>query len=180
MMRNDSGPVTLALKEAVKMESEIQITLEEVPAGDHQANQANGIVDSVINEAQGLFRAAKDALERRHERTLDGEHPAALWLVMHAASVINRGRKDSEGFSAYRKMKGTRVQQTIAQFGECAWYLPAVTVGLDEFDMRWREGAWPRILAESGESIAGTSEGVAQARGVRRKPENVHMEQGRL
>ena len=51
-------------------------------------------------------------------------------------------------------------------------YLPALSAGRDKFDVRWREGVWLGIRAESGESIIGTNEGVVKARDFRRKPEN--------
>ena len=38
ILRSDSEPEMPALKEAVRMESELKITLEDVPVSDHQAN----------------------------------------------------------------------------------------------------------------------------------------------
>ena len=80
----------------------MEIILEEAPVGDHRAN---GPVENAVKNVHGKFRVLKDALESRHGRRLEGGHQAAPWLVMHAASVINRGRKDEEGFSAYRRWK---------------------------------------------------------------------------
>ena len=48
----------------------------------------------------------KDALESRDARRVDSEHPVVPWMVIHAASVVNRSRKDDEGFSAYRRWRG--------------------------------------------------------------------------
>ncbi len=61
----------------------------------------------------------KGALGSRHRRRIEGEHSAALWMVMHAASVINRGRKDDEGFTAYRRWTGREFAKPVAEFGEC-------------------------------------------------------------
>ncbi len=52
------------------------------------------------------------------DRRLDEEHPAAPWLVMRVASVINRGRRDSEGFAAYRRRKGNDFRLTVPEFGQ--------------------------------------------------------------
>ena len=60
----------------------------------------------------------------------------------------------------------------MADFGECVWYLPALSAGRDKFDARWRDGVWLGIRLESGESIVGASEGVAKARGFGGRPEN--------
>ena len=46
--------------------------MEEVPVGDHQAN---GLAENAIKNVQGQFRVIKDALESRHGRRIDGEHP---------------------------------------------------------------------------------------------------------
>ena len=58
-MRSDNEPAILALKEAVRRESDVEIVLEEVPVGDHQAN---GLVGNAIENVQGQFRVTKDAL----------------------------------------------------------------------------------------------------------------------
>ena len=103
IMKSDNEPAILALKEAVRRESDVEIAMEEVPVGDHQANGLAEIAENAIKNVQGQFRVIKDALESRHGRRIDGEHPVVPWMVMHAASVVNRSRKDNEGFSAYRK-----------------------------------------------------------------------------
>jgi hypothetical protein len=93
-------------------------------------------------------------------------------MVMHAASVVNRSRKDSEGFSAYRRWKGREFTKPVAEFGECVLYAPADSAGKDKFDVRWREGVWLGVRMESGESLIGTDGGVVKARDFRRKAEN--------
>ena len=106
VLRSDNEPAILALKEAVRRETNVEIVMEEAPVGDHQAN---GAVENAIKNVQGQFRVIKDALESRIKEKLNGEHPAVPWMVMHAASVMNRGRKDEEGFSAYRRWKAGSV-----------------------------------------------------------------------
>jgi hypothetical protein len=44
---------------------------------------------------------------------------------MHAASVINRGRKDREGFTPFRRWKGREFNKPVAEFGEPEHYAPA-------------------------------------------------------
>ncbi len=100
VMKSDSEPAILALKEAVRRESDVEIVMEEVPVGDHQAN---GLAENAAKNVQGQIRVIKDALESRCGRRVDGESQVAPWTVMQAASVVNRGRDDNEGFSAYRR-----------------------------------------------------------------------------
>ncbi len=61
---------------------------------------------------------------------------------MHAASVIDRRWKGEAGFSACRIWKGREFDNPVAEFGGRASYAPAVSVGNDKFNVRWKEGAW--------------------------------------
>ncbi len=113
----------------------------------------------------------KDALESSVGRRIDEEHPIVPWLVMYAASVINRGRKTHEGFTAFRRW-GRGFINPVAEFGECMRYAPVFTAGMSKLDVSWVDGVWLGIQLESGESIIGTPEGVVKARDCRRKPDN--------
>ncbi len=73
VLRGDSEPAILALRDAIRKESYVEIVLEEVASGEHQAHD---MVESVKN-LEGQLRFIKDALESRRERRLDGEHQAA-------------------------------------------------------------------------------------------------------
>ena len=131
IMKSDNEPAILALKEAVRRETDVEIVTEEVPVADHQAN---GMVENAIKNVQGQYRVIKDALESRQGRRIAGEHPVVPWMVMPAASVVNRSRKDDEGFSAYRRWKGREFTKPVAEFGECVLYAPATSAGKDKFD----------------------------------------------
>ncbi len=67
----------------------------------------------------------KDAPESRVGGRIDGEYPIARWLVTYAASAINSGRKDHEGFTALRRWRGRELNKPVAEFGERAHYAPA-------------------------------------------------------
>ena len=82
----------------------------------------------------------KDDVENRGKRTVSGEHPAAPWMVMHAVSVINRGRKDEEGFSACRRWRGRDLKKPAAEFGERVLRAPVMSASTDKFDVGWMDG----------------------------------------
>ena len=100
VMRSDNEPAILALKEAVRRETDVDVILEEVPVGDHQAN---GIVENAVKQVRWQFRVLKGTLDTRYNERIGEEHCAVPWLVIHAGSVISRMRKDDEGFTAHRK-----------------------------------------------------------------------------
>ncbi len=60
-------------------------------------------MENAVKNAQGQFCILEECLESRRGRRTEGDHPALPWMVMHAASVIHRGRKDVEGFTACRR-----------------------------------------------------------------------------
>ncbi len=94
----------------------MEIALEQGPVGDHQAIW---LEESAIENVQGQFRVIKDVLGSRRRRRVEGDHPAVVWMMTHAASVVHRGRKDDEGFTAYRRWKGREFTKPVAEFGEC-------------------------------------------------------------
>ncbi len=87
--RSDSEPAILALKEAVRGESDADIVLEEVPVGDHQANE---LMENAVKNVQGQFRVHKDALESEHERRVDGEGPLMENVQLHHGRLRVRPR----------------------------------------------------------------------------------------
>ncbi len=79
-------------------------------------------------------------------------------MVVHAASVITRRRKDDKGFKAYRRCNGRHFARPVAKVCVRTWYLLALTAWRDEFDVRWKDGACLHMRWESGEFIIGTNE----------------------
>ncbi len=49
----------------------------------------------------------------------EGDHQVAPWMVMHAATAINREMKDDERFTAYRRWKRKKFARPVAEFGKC-------------------------------------------------------------
>ncbi len=70
---------------------------------------------------------------------MDGDHPIVPWLVMYAASVINRGREDHEGFNPLRRWKGREFSRPVAELGECGHYSPALQGKTSSTSGRWME-----------------------------------------
>jgi hypothetical protein len=169
VMKSDNEPSILQLKDLVRKETDVELVMEEVPVGDHAAN---GSVENAVKNIQGQFRVLKDALESRLGVRIQGDHVVVPWLVMHAGSVICRRRVDNEGMTPYRRWRGRPFNRPVAEFGECIWYLPANTAGINKYEVRWQEGVWLGIRMESGETIVGTELGVVKCRDFRRKPAN--------
>jgi hypothetical protein len=83
--------------------------------------------------------------------------------------MVNKVRKGDEALTAYRRWKWREFAKPVAEFGDCVACAPALSVGKNKLDVRWKEGICLDIKAGSGESLIGASEGVAKARDFRRK-----------
>ncbi len=118
-----------------------------------------------VKNAQGQLRVFKDALESRINNRVQGDHQAVPWIVTLAATVINKGRKEDEGFTAHWRWKVREFARPVVESGESVICLPAASVGRNKFDVRWEDGVWPGIKIVSGESI------IAKARDLRRTPQ---------
>ncbi len=92
-------------------------------------------------------------------------------MVMRGASVANPGMK-GDGLSAYRGWEGTECTKPAARLEERVPCATPMSAGSRKFDVRWQEGVWLGFRVERGGLSMGTSEGVAKARGFRRKAEN--------
>ncbi len=109
-------------------------------------------------------------MDSRIKGRVEGDHQAVPWMVAHAATVINKGREDDEGFTACRRWKVREFTRPAADFGESVMRLPAASVGKNKFDVRWEDGVWLGMKMEGEVSIVGATRGVASARGFMRKP----------
>ncbi len=84
-LKIDSDPAMLALKEAVRGLSDVEIVVEEAPVGDHQANGALG---NAAKNAQGQFRVSKDALASKCD--VDWAATAVSTVLSNARGVDRR------------------------------------------------------------------------------------------
>ena len=147
VLKSDQEPAIIALKAAVKRENINNIILEESPVAD---SQGNGMVERAVQEVQGQVRTLKDALETRYGIKVLGGHTCLPWLVSHAGNLISRYKKMEDGRAAYERVKGRAFTRSIAEFGECVWYLKPGSKGKDKFDCRWDEGVYLGIRRASG------------------------------
>ena len=117
------------------------------------------------------MRTIKDAFERRYGHDIKPEDHVIPWMVQHAAAIINRYHKPSDGLTAYRKVRGKDYRGDICEFGEGIWYMEASKPGKHKFDSKWHHSVWLGIMDGSGEKIIGTAAGCVKARSIKRKPE---------
>ncbi len=157
----------------------MEIALGQVSAGDPQAN---GLVENAIRNVQGQFRMIKDALESRRGRRVGGDHPAAPWMMPRVGSVVSRGRKGDEAFTAYRRWKGRDFTEPAAEFGVCVLRTPLpcpsarTSSTSDGSRGRWRSGEGGR-LHEKTRKLRRTSTSSEVHRGSRTQEQDEDLKQ---
>ncbi len=90
ILKNDNEAAALALKEAVRKETSVEIVMEEALVGDHQAH---GVAENAVKNSQCQFLALRHVLESSINRRAEGDHQAVPWMVMHVATVINEEKR---------------------------------------------------------------------------------------
>ena len=139
VFKSDNEPAILALKQAVKNESAVEIVMEESPVGE---SASNGEVENAIKQVEGQFRTVKSNVEEKYGEKLVSTHMSVPWMIRHAAELIDRFAVGQDGRTSYQRRKGKRFGGQMMEFGEGVMYLTAKSAGKNKFDSRWEEGIW--------------------------------------
>ena len=169
LLKSDNESSILALKQAVKDSTHVEIVPEESPGGDHQAN---GEVENAIKRFAGQFRAFKENLESRYQQRLSPDHHAIPGMIAHAAGCINRYQVGNDGKTAHNRWKGKDFNRVVCEFGECVIALKLDSKGKEKSKVRWVQAVFLGIREESGEIIVGTPDGIIKARDFKRHASN--------
>ena len=108
ILKSDQEPSITELKECIRRERGDNTMTEESPAYD---SRSNGDVERAILTVQGRVRTVKDAFERRYAYELRPEDHIVPWMAQHAAAIINRFHKSSDGLTAFRRVRGKGLQR---------------------------------------------------------------------
>lgn len=147
VLKTDQEPDIIALKNAIKGRSTLNIVPEHSPKYE---SSSNGAVENAIRTVQDQIRTMKDALESRIGVRLEKDENILAWLIVHAAETINRYHiSPSRGYTSYEKLKGRRFRREVAEFGEYVLYKVPGKKGKDKLDVRWAEGLYLGIKDQS-------------------------------
>ena len=87
--------------------------------------------------------------------------------------MLNHFGVGQDSHTRIERLKGERSERTLAEFGECVFYLPldykddSVSIP----DCKLKEGVWLGIDMQTSEVLIGTGSGIVKTRTVRRKVE---------
>ena len=105
-------------------------------------------------------------------------HCSFAWLVEHAAWLHTIKKKQSDGITAYQRLRGRSFGSKLLGFGECCLYMlqrKSQDRSLEgTLGSKWKEGIFLGYSRDSNEYLLWCSEskGVVRARSIQRKPES--------
>ena len=140
-------------------------------AGPARESKSNGAMETRVKAWQRNVRTPLVDLEENIGGELYLGNNVSSWLVMWAATSLNKFRLDSAGRTAFYRVTGGSHRRPIAKFGECIWWLPngPRDSGL-KAETRTCEGIYLGIRNQTSESLIATEHGITSARTVRRVP----------
>lgn len=116
ILKADQEPsVTDVQREMVRRRSGHGTAIEQSHVG---SSNTNGRIERAIQDAKGLIRTLRSALEEHVGEKIHLSDPVVPWLVRHAGHVISISRIRPNGRTAYQMMKGRRTNAKLLPFGE--------------------------------------------------------------
>ena len=133
-------------------------------------SNSNATAEVAVQEAKGMVRTIRSALEERVGAAIPLDHPIVPWMVRFPGMNINRFQIRADGVTAYQHMKGFKGVLPLGEFGEVVHFRQHNALKLGDYVDRYEDGVWLGLDPRSGENIIGTSTGVYRSGSVRRKP----------
>ena len=116
------------------------------------------------------MRTLKIGLEHRTGDRVGADSQVLPWIAQHAAALINRYHKGSDGATAYKRARGRDHLGDMCEIGESVLYLKPGSGGKYNMDSRWGDGIWLGVVDSSGEKVIATPQGCLKVRAAQRKP----------
>ena len=116
-------------------------------------------------------------LEGRLRKQIPVTHCSFAWLVEHAAWLHTIKKRQSDGITAYQRLRGRSFASKLLGFGECCLCMlqrKSQDRSLEgKLGSKWKEGIFLCYSRDSNEYLLWCSEskGVVFARSIQRKPE---------
>ena len=139
---------------------------------------SNGSTEIACRTIGGMIATLRACLESRIRKQLPVAHCGFAWLVEHAAWLHTIKKKQSDGITAYHRLRGRSFGPKLLGFGErCLFMLQRKSQDRSlegKLGSKWKEGIFLGYSRDSNECLLWNSEnkGVVKARIIKRKPES--------
>ena len=100
ILKSDGEPAIVAVREALARCHGGQVTPEQPPKGEHQAN---GLAEVTGRHIRDQVRVMKLQLQRKLGRQVLEDEPVMAWMIRWAAMSMSRFKKGRDGFTPYQR-----------------------------------------------------------------------------
>ena len=141
------------------------ITVRQTPT---YSTKSQGSVERFQRTLRGQVKSLREQVKASYNNhMIHNHHPLMLWMIRHAAWLINRYLVHSDGLTSYQRRWERDYKHAICEFGETVFHrVPAKQ--LVKGDLALHKNIWLGVDDSNGESFVGTTEGVIRARTIRR------------
>ena len=115
VIKTDNEPAMITLQQEIKSKRSDRTILENSPVGE---SQSNGVAERAVKTVTTQVRIMRLALQARTGVSFSSLHPVTVWMVNHAADIINKFRVGHDGKTSYERVKGKPYKREIVEFGE--------------------------------------------------------------
>ena len=110
LLKADNEPAIQALVDAVRVRRGERTMVENSPKFSHQSH---GAVENAVRRIESLTRTYVCVLQEKLVYKVDSKSIVLPWLVRHAAYVLSRFVKRDDGRSAWARLRGKEVGETV-------------------------------------------------------------------
>ena len=131
------------------------------------------VVENAVQRVIGLTRGVKDALEANIQQMVEPNKPVMIFMVNHAATIINRVSVDQDGKTPMEKARGTTVNREMTKFGKKVLFQPVTKYSKGNApDVRWQYGLFMGVATRTNKVMESGLDGNERAWTFRRLSED--------
>ena len=119
IMKSDGERAIVAVREALSSYHGGEVTPEQPPKGEHQAN---GEVEEAGKTVRDMVKVLKDQLEFKAKVKIEPKDVVMQWMVRWAAMLISRYKKGKDNNTPHERQKGKACEIEVVPFGEYVFF----------------------------------------------------------
>ena len=151
ILKSDQEPAIVSfLQDVANRRTNCVTLLEHSPVGD---SQANGLAERAVRALEEMVRVVKLDLEKRIGSELNVDESVIDWVVEHAADIVTKCQKGSDGRTAYQRLKGKVYKGELYPIATPVMFRVSGKVQGGVLRERWVEGLWLGKRFSSDEHI---------------------------
>ena len=167
--------IAYVLREIANLRGSRGTLLEHSPVAD---SQSNGFIERGIRSVEEMTRVILFDLSSPVGSPISIHSPVFPWIVKHATDFLNKCHVESDGKSAYERLKRRQHRGVLLPFGAAVMFIVAGKVPGGAMTERWNQGTWLRKRVHTEEHfVARKGDGlVIRSRAMKTMNEETRLE----